>query len=95
MASLKEIILDAIKKEDDYNPDWTEIQSFRWLLDTALRSKKYDYEKYGSVYALKEFFIGVGIHVPIWTNEIKELGYDDDTYWTDLALTVLREVDQL
>ena len=95
MTSLKEIILDAIKIEDDYNPNWTEIQSFRWLLDTALRSKKYDYEKYGSVYALKEFFIGVGIHVPIWTNEIKELGYDDDTYWTDLALTVLREVDQL
>jgi len=93
MTSLKEIILDAIKIEDDYNPNWTEIQSFRWLLDTALRSKKYDYEKYGSVYALKEFFIGVGIHVPIWTNEIKELGYDDDTYWTDLALTVLREVD--
>jgi len=93
MTILKQIILDAIKKEDDYNPNWTETQSFRWLLDTALRSKKYDYEKYGSVYALKEFFIGVGIHVPIWTNEIKELGYDDDRYWTDLALTVLREVD--
>ena len=93
MTSLKEIILDAIKKEDDYNPDWTETQSFRWLLDTALRSKKYDYEKYGSVFALKEFFMGIGIHIPIWTNEIKNLGYDDETYWTDLALTVLREVD--
>ena len=93
MASLKEIILDAIKKEDDYNPDWTETQSFRWLLDTALRSKKYDYEKYGSVFALKEFFMGIGIHIPIWTEEIKSLGYDDETYWTDLALTVLREVD--
>ena len=93
MTSLKEIILDAIKKEDEYNPNWTEIQSFRWLLDTALRSKKYDYEKYGSVFALKEFFMGIGIHIPIWTDEIKKLGYDDDTYWTDLALTVLREVD--
>ena len=93
MTSLKEIILDAIKKEDDYNPDWTETQSFRWLLDTALRSKKYDYEKYGSVFALKEFFMGIGIHIPIWTEEIKSLGYDDETYWTDLALTVLREVD--
>jgi len=93
MTSLKEVILDAIKKEDDYNPNWTETQSFRWLLDYALRSKKYDYEKYGSVFALKEFFMGIGIHVPIWTNEIKKLGYDDETYWTDLALTVLREVD--
>jgi len=93
MTSLKEIILDAIKKEDDYNPNWTEIQSFRWLLDTALRCKKYDYEKHCSVFALKEFFIGIGIHIPIWTDEIKKLGYDDDTYWTDLALTVLREVD--
>ena len=63
------------------------------MLDTALRSKKYDYEKYGSVFALKEFFMGIGIHIPIWTDEIKKLGYDDDTYWTDLALTVLREVD--
>ena len=44
MTSLREIILDAIKKEDDYNPNWTDIQSFRWLLDYALRSKKYDYE---------------------------------------------------
>ncbi len=93
MPSLRTIILDAIKKEDDYNPNWTETQSFRWLLDYALRSKKYDYEKYGSVFALKEFFIGIGIHIPIWTDEIKKLGYDDDTYWTDLALTVLREVD--
>ena len=93
MTSLKEIILDAIRKEDDYNPNWTEIQSFRWLLDYALRSKKYDYEKHGSVFALKEFFMGIGIHIPIWTDEIKKLGYDDDTYWTDLALTVLREVD--
>tara|TARA_B100000427_G_scaffold305393_1_gene291384 strand:+ start:22 stop:303 length:282 start_codon:yes stop_codon:yes gene_type:complete len=93
MPSLRTIILDAIKKEDDYNPNWTETQSFRWLLDYALRCKKYDYEKYGSVFALKEFFIGIGIHIPIWTDEIKKLGYDDDTYWTDLALTVLREVD--
>ena len=74
MTSLKEVILDAIKKEDDYNPNWTEIQSFRWLLDYALRSKKYDYEKHGSVYALKEFFMGIGIHIPIWTEEIKSLG---------------------
>ena len=93
MPSLRTIILDAIKKEDEYNPDWTETESFRWLLDTALRSKSYDYERHGSVFALKEFFIGIGIHIPIWTDEIKKLGYDDDTYWTDLALTVLREVD--
>ena len=93
MTPLRTLILDAIKIEDDYDPNWTEIQSFRWLLDTALRCKKYDYEKHGSVFALKEFFIGIGIHIPIWTDEIKKLGYDDDTYWTDLALTVLREVD--
>ena len=93
MTSLKTIILDAIKKEDDYDPNWTEIQSFRWLLETALRSKSYVYEKYGAIPALEDFFSGIGIHVPIWTNEIKKLGYDDDTYWTDLALTVLREVD--
>ena len=44
MTPLKTIILDAIKKEDDYDPNWTEIQSFRWLLETALRSKSYVYE---------------------------------------------------
>ena len=93
MTPLKNIILDAIKKEDSYNPNWTDIQSFRWLLDTALRSKSYDYEKYGAVYALKEFFMGIGIHIPIWTEEIKSLGYDETTYWENLALTVLSEVD--
>mgnify|MGYP001379535848 CR=1 FL=1 len=75
MTSLREIILDAIKKEDDYDPNWTEIQSFRWLLETALRSKSYVYEKYGAIPALEDFFSGIGIHVPIWTEEIEELGF--------------------
>ena len=30
MTPLKTIILDAIKNEDDYDPNWTEIQSLRW-----------------------------------------------------------------
>ena len=93
MTPLKNIILDAIKKEDSYNPNWTEIQSFRWLLETALRSKSYDYEKYGAIYALKEFFMGIGIHVCHWDDGIKELGHDPKTYWENLALTVLNEVD--
>ena len=93
MTPLKTIILDAIKKEDSYNPNWTEIQSFRWLLETALRSKSYDYERYGAIYALKEFFIGIGIHVCHWDDGIKELGHDPKTYWEYLALTVLSEVD--
>ena len=93
MTSLKTIILDAIKKEDDYNPNWTEIQSFRWLLETALRSKSYVYEKYGAIPALEDFFSGIGIHVPIYTDEIEELGHDPDTYWKSLALTLLSEVD--
>ena len=93
MTPLKNIILDAIKKEDSYNPNWTEVQSFRWLLDTALRSKSYDYEKYGAIYALKEFFIGIGIHIPIWNEDIEKLDLGDKCYWTELALTVLSEVD--
>jgi len=93
MTSLKTIILDAIKKEDDYDPNWTEIQSFRWLLETALRSKSYVYEKYGAIPALEDFFSGIGIHVPIYTDEIEELGHDPDTYWKSLALTLLSEVD--
>ena len=93
MTPLKNIILDAIKKEDDYNPNWTETQSFRWLLDYALRSKKYDYEKHGSVFALKEFFMGMGLNICYWDSGIKDLGHDPETYWENLALTVLREVD--
>ena len=93
MTSLKTIILDAIKKEDDYDPNWTEIQSFRWLLETALRSKSYVYEKYGAIPALEDFFSGIGIHVPIWTEEIEELGHDPETYWKSLALPLLSEVD--
>ena len=93
MTPLKYIILDAIKKEDSYNPNWTEIQSFRWLLDTALRSKSYVYEKYGAIPALEDFFSGIGIHVPIWTEEIEELRHDPETYWKSLALTLLSEVD--
>jgi len=93
MTPLKTIILDAIKIEDAYNPNWTEVQSFRWLLDTALRSKSYDYEKYGAIFALKEFFMGIGIHVCHWDDGIKELGHNPETYWENLALTVLSEVD--
>ena len=93
MTPLKTIIFDAIKNEDDYDPNCTEIQSFRWLLETALRSKSYDYEKYGAIFALKEFFMGIGIHVCHWDDGIKELGHDPETYWENLALTVLSEVD--
>ena len=93
MTPLKTIILDAIKKEDDYDPNWTEIQSFRWLLDYALRSKSDIYKHHGAIAALEDFFIGIGIHIPIWTEEIKSLGYDETTYWENLALTVLSEVD--
>ena len=93
MTPLRTIILDAIKKEDDYDPNWTEIQSFRCLLENALRSKSYDYEKYGAIFALKEFFMGIGIHVCHWDDGIKELGHDPETYWENLALTVLSEVD--
>ena len=93
MTPLKTIILDAIKNEDDYDPNWTEIQSFRWLLETALRSKSYVYEQYGAIPALEDFFSGIGIHIPIWTEEIKSLGYDEKTYWENLALTLLSEVD--
>ena len=93
MTSLKEIILDAIKKEDDYNPNWTEIQSFRWLLDYALRSKSNTYKHHGAITALEDFFIGIGIHIPIWNEDIEKLNLGDKCYWTELALTVLREVD--
>ena len=93
MPSLRTIILDAIKKEDDYNPDWTETQSFRWLLDYALRSKSHTYKHHGAITALEDFFIGIGIHIPIWNEDIEKLDLGDKCYWTELALTVLREVD--
>lgn len=93
MTSLKEVILDAIKKEDDYNPNWTETQSFRWLLDYALRSKSHTYKHHGAITALEDFFIGIGIHIPIWNEDIEKLDLGDKCYWTELALTVLREVD--
>ena len=93
MTPLKTIILDAIKKEDSYNPNWTDIQSFRWLLDNALKCKKYDYEKYGAVYALTEFFMGMGLNICYWDSGIEDLGHDPKTYWENLALTVLSEVD--
>ena len=62
-------------------------------MSTALRSKSYVYKKYGAIAALEDFFSGIGIHVPIWTEEIEELGHDPETYWKNLALTLLSEVD--
>jgi len=93
MPSLRTIILDAIKKEDEYNPDWTETESFRWLLNYALRSKSHTYKHHGAITALEDFFIGIGIHIPIWNEDIEKLDLGDKCYWTELALTVLREVD--
>ena len=93
MIPLKTIILDGIACKDDYDPKWTEIQSFRWLLDYALKCKKYDYEKYGAIHALTEFFQGMGLNICYWDNGIKDLGHDPETYWENLALSVLSDVD--
>ena len=91
MTPLRTIILEAIRLEDDFNTHWSEKESLAFALDSFLSSKSWEIKKYGLLYACEEWFHGIGLHIPYWDSEIKELGHDPETYWTDLAKCFLDE----
>ena len=90
-AKLTTIILDAIKQEDEYNPSWTTQESIQYAYNrfkeeegniAILRKESY-------TQAATNWFQGLALHVPYWDDEIEELGFNPETYWKDLACTLI------
>tara|TARA_R100001443_G_scaffold87109_1_gene93670 strand:+ start:466 stop:768 length:303 start_codon:yes stop_codon:yes gene_type:complete len=95
MTPLRTIILEAIRLEDDFNTHWSERQSLAYALNSFLSSKSKEIQKIGFLHACENWFRGIGLHIPYWDSEIKELGHDPDTYWTELAKCFLNETLKL
>ena len=39
--------------------------------------------------SLTEWFQGLAVDVPFWNSDIEALGLDSETYWDDLASTLI------
>ena len=91
MTPLKTIILDAIRLEDDFNTPGSERESLAYALNIFLSSHSWEIKRYGILHACENWFRGIGLHIPYWDSEIKELGHDPETYWSDLAKCFLDE----
>ena len=88
---LKKIILDAIRLEDEFNTHWSEKETFSYALNNFIASKDWEIKRYGILEACTNYFQGLGLSVPYMNYDIEQLGYDPETYWSDLAKCFLNE----
>ena len=86
---LKELILSAIKQEDEYQKEWTEAEAISYAQRRFLKEKDYEIKRVGMVNAAVDWFQGIALHIPIWNSDIEELGFDPEKYWVQLAHTFL------
>ena len=86
---LKELILSAIKQEDEYQKEWTEAEALSYAHKRFLKEKSWEIERTSMLQAAVNWFQGIALHVPIWDSEIEELGFDPEKYWIQLAHTFL------
>ena len=86
---LKELILSAIKQEDEYQKEWTEAEALSYAHKRFLKEKSWEIERTSMLQAAVDWFQGIALHVPIWDSEIEELGFDPEKYWIQLAHTFL------
>ena len=86
-AKLKAIILEAIKLEDDYQPSWSDQESFNYAWDRFINEYGWNVQRVGLVLAALDWFQGLALHVPFWDDDIKERGFDPEQYWSQLANT--------
>ncbi len=86
---LKELILSAIKQEDEYQKEWTEAEAISYAYKRFLQEKSWEIERTSMLEAAVSWFQGIAIHIPIWDSDIEELGFDPEKYWIQLAHTFL------
>ena len=86
---LKELILSAIKQEDEYQKEWTEAEAISYAHKRFLQEKRWEIERTSMLEAAVDWFQGIALHIPIWDSDIEELGFDPEKYWIQLAHTFL------
>ena len=101
MDSLKEVLLTSIEKTLDsqefYNgldnslwKDWTEQQKFDW----AFKLYKATVGRYESkpFRTIEYWLSGLGLDVPFESYKIKQMGFNPDTWFKDLADELEKQV---
>jgi len=83
-TSLEGLIIEACLLEDGF-----ENATIAQALENASKRFRYEYgwqiNHNGLLEACKEWFQGIALQVPIWNEEIDQLGFDPDCYWERLA----------
>lgn len=86
-SEIQENDFSGILKIQDYK-SFDYVDKFEWLYN------KYIIES-GQNYSIKEWFQGLALNnLPMWDSEIEELGLNSDTYWDDLAKTLIKVISE-
>jgi len=94
---LRALILNGIRAEEDspkeckkHHSKETDFIAFQWALNDFLKEGR-NYKR--SLHTeCREWFEGLPMAIPFCQADIKELGLDTETYWSDLATVFLGEV---
>ena len=90
-ASLSNVLTNAVRKSDDSREQWQDMTCFKYALDRFHIEgfSHYSEKRYGKRRACINWFQGLAFNVPHWNSEIEAMGFDSETYWSDLASTLL------
>ncbi len=87
---------DTINENDFSNESLKDTQQLTYIGKFEWAYKKYLIETLnGNDYSIKEWFQGLALNnLPMWDSEIEELGLNSDTYWDDLAKTLIKVISE-
>ena len=85
---------DTITLNDFSNEALKDTQQLTYIGKFEWAYKKYLIETLnGHDYSIKEWVQGMALNnLPIWDDEIRELGFNSSTYWDDLAKTLIKVI---
>ena len=90
-TSLKTLISDAVRNSDETREQWKESECLSFAKDRFYIEgySHYCEHRLGLLKACTQWFQGLAFNVPEWNSEIESLVFDSETYWKDLAMTLL------
>ena len=90
-ASLSNVLTNAVRKSDDSREQWQDMTCFTFALERFHIEgfSHYSEKRYGKRRACINWLQGIALDIPYINSEIEYLGFDSETYWSDLANTLL------
>ena len=94
-CKLQGLLLEAVDtaiEENDYSGELDLSNAKEWdkqsKLEWVRRKFSQEMNQVATVSNVTDWLQGLALDVPYWDDDIEELGFDSDTYWTDLAKVI-------